>query len=130
MGLSFLETMSGEVVDADGRVHHVALDPKAESSSALGFVVDGRARLTGTIRALPWVDGAAVVGTLVARPAADVVGGFMEYDVAFVDADDQRRMVGRGSRVQRQEAFAVRVHVQARFQSAPRAGTQHGHDEA
>lgn len=89
MGLCFHETMSGELVDAEGRAHHVALDLKAESSSALGFVVDGRARLTGTVRALPWVDGAAVVGTLVARPAARVTGGFMEYDVAFVDADER-----------------------------------------
>ncbi len=96
MGLSFLETMSGELVDADGRAHHVALDLRADSSSALGFVLDGRARLTGTIRALPWVDGAAVRGTLVARPAAHAVGGFMEYDVAFVDADERPwRLRGR-----------------------------------
>lgn len=96
MQLSFFESMSGELVDADGRAHHVALDLKAESSSAIGFVVDGRARLTGTIRALPWVDGAAVVGTLVARPTAGVVGGFMEYDLAFVDAEEQPwRLRGR-----------------------------------
>lgn len=96
MGLSFLETMSGELVDVHGRAHHVALDLTAESSSIAGFVVDGRARLTGTIRALPWLDGAAVAGTLVARPAAHGTGGFMTYDLRFVDADERPwRLHGR-----------------------------------
>jgi choline dehydrogenase-like flavoprotein len=96
MDLSFFETMSGELVDADGRAHHVALDLKAESSSIIGFVVDGRARLTGTVRAHPWLDGAAVVGTLVAQPAAHGTGGYMTYELAFVDADDRPwRLHGR-----------------------------------
>jgi choline dehydrogenase-like flavoprotein len=96
MALNFFETMSGELFDGDGAAHHVALDLKAESSRALGFVLDGRARLTGTIRALPWIDGGAVVGTLVARPAATITGGFMEYELTFTDAEDQPwRLRGR-----------------------------------
>lgn len=90
MPLTFFETMSGELYDADGRAHHVAMDLRCESSRARSFLTDGRARITGTIRALPWVDGAAVVGTLVARP---VIGRFMSYDVGFTDEE------GRGWRL-------------------------------
>src|SRR5665811_1703916 len=84
MALTFFETMSGELFDADGRAHHVAMDLRCESSRARSFVTDGGARVTGTIRALPWVDGAAVVGTLLARP---VVDRFMSYDVGFTDEE-------------------------------------------
>ncbi|MFF2550166.1 GMC family oxidoreductase N-terminal domain-containing protein [Nocardia sp. NPDC058058] len=84
MPLTFFETMRGELRDADGHPHHVAMDLRCESGRALGFVTNGRSRLTGTIRALPWVDGAAVTGTLVALP---VTKRLMAYEVSFRDDD-------------------------------------------
>ncbi|WP_330180840.1 GMC family oxidoreductase N-terminal domain-containing protein [Nocardia sp. NBC_01503] len=84
MPLTFFETMRGELYDADGRAHHVAMDLRCESGRARGFVTNGRSRLTGTIRALPWVDGAAVLGTLVALP---VTKRRMSYDLDFRDGE-------------------------------------------
>ncbi|MFE3187816.1 GMC family oxidoreductase N-terminal domain-containing protein [Nocardia sp. NPDC059240] len=82
MPLTFFETMRGELYDADGQAHHVAMDLRCESGHARGFVTNGRARITGTIRALPWVDGAAVIGTLVALP---VTKRLMSYELDFRD---------------------------------------------
>ncbi|UGT43893.1 GMC family oxidoreductase N-terminal domain-containing protein [Nocardia yamanashiensis] len=93
MPLTFFETMSGELYDADGRPHHVAMDLRCESGRALGFVTNGRARITGTLRAAPWVDGAAVTGTLIALP---VTRRLMSYELDFRDGDDRAwRLTGR-----------------------------------
>ncbi|WP_067687063.1 GMC family oxidoreductase N-terminal domain-containing protein [Nocardia jejuensis] len=93
MPLTFFETMSGELFDADGHAHHVAMDLRCESGRALGFVTNGRARITGTIRAAPWVDGAAAVGTLVALP---VTKRLMTYDIDFRDPEGRAwRLTGR-----------------------------------
>ncbi|MEU0544898.1 hypothetical protein ABZ319_34005, partial [Nocardia sp. NPDC005978] len=82
MPLTFFETMRGELFDADGHAHHVALDLRCESGRARGFVTNGRARITGTVRATPWVDGAAVTGTLIALP---VTKRLMSYEIDFRD---------------------------------------------
>ncbi|MEC3956341.1 GMC family oxidoreductase N-terminal domain-containing protein [Nocardia sp. CDC153] len=93
MPLTFFETMRGELYDADGEAHHLAMDLRCESGQARGFVTNGRARITGTIRALPWVDGAAVIGTLVALP---VTKRLMSYELDFRDEQDRAwRLSGR-----------------------------------
>ncbi|WP_405495446.1 GMC family oxidoreductase N-terminal domain-containing protein [Nocardia sp. NBC_00511] len=90
MPLTFFETMRGELHDAAGHAHHVAVDLRCESGRALGFVTNGRSHLTGTIRAIPWADGAAVTGTLVALP---VTKRLMRYELEFRDDE------GRGWRL-------------------------------
>lgn len=93
MPLTFFETMRGELFDADGHAHHVAMDLRCESGRARGFVTNGHARLTGTIRATPWVDGAAVIGTLVALP---VTKRLMSYELDFRDGQGRAwRLSGR-----------------------------------
>ncbi|WP_067821442.1 GMC family oxidoreductase N-terminal domain-containing protein [Nocardia inohanensis] len=93
MPLTFFETMSGELYDADGHPHHVAMDLRCESGRALGFVTNGRARITGTLRAAPWVEGAAVIGTLIALP---VTKRSMSYELDFRDDDERAwRLTGR-----------------------------------
>ncbi|MGW5228472.1 GMC family oxidoreductase N-terminal domain-containing protein [Nocardia niigatensis] len=93
MPLTFFETMRGELYDADGVAHHVAMDLRCESGHARGFVTNGRARITGTIRALPWVDGAAVLGALVALP---VTKRLMRYEIEFRDNEGRAwRLSGR-----------------------------------
>ncbi|MGV9414171.1 GMC family oxidoreductase N-terminal domain-containing protein [Nocardia sp. NPDC003693] len=82
MPVTFFETMRGELFDADGHAHHVAMDLRCESGRARGFITNGRARITGTIRAAPWVDGAAVTGTLIALP---VTKRLMSYEIDFRD---------------------------------------------
>lgn len=84
MGISFFESMSGELVDDDGHAHHVAIDIRCDASRATRFLASGNARVTGTIRALPWTDGAACSGTVVVRP---ILGRKIEYDMTFNDAD-------------------------------------------
>ena len=53
MGLSFFETMSGELVDAEGRVRHVHIDLRCASRRARSLV-GGSFHLDGTVSALPW----------------------------------------------------------------------------
>ena len=84
MGISFFESMSGELVDTNGNEHHVAIDIRCDASRATRFLATGNARVTGTIRALPWTDGAACEGTVVVRP---LLSRKMEYDMTFRDAD-------------------------------------------
>lgn len=84
MPLTFFETMSGELYDTEGHVHPVVMELRSESGRALGFLTDGQARLTGTVRVAPWVDGVAVTGTLVALP---VTKRLMTYDLEFRDDD-------------------------------------------
>lgn len=84
MGISFFESMSGELIDDDGAAHHVAIDIRCDASRATRFLLNGRARVTGTIRVLPWTDAAACEGTVAVRP---LQSRKMEYDMTFRDAN-------------------------------------------
>lgn len=93
MGISFFESMSGELIDANGNEHHVAIDIRCDASRATRFLATGDARVTGTIRVLPWTDGAACEGIVVVRP---LLSRKMEYDMTFRDSDGAEcRLWGR-----------------------------------
>ncbi len=93
MGISFFETMTGELTDSAGVPHHVAIDIRCDAPRAGRFLFDGLARVTGTIRALPWAEGAACEGTVVVRP---LVGSRIEYDLSFTDPEGRPcRLWGR-----------------------------------
>ncbi|WP_433207653.1 GMC family oxidoreductase N-terminal domain-containing protein [Nocardia sp. CA-107356] len=87
MPVSFFETMSGELRDSQGSHHHVAVDLRLEAGSFTRFLTDGRTRLTGTIRALPWTDGAAVTGEVIVLP---LTKRLIRYRMRFVDVHGGR----------------------------------------
>lgn len=84
MPLSFIETMEGPLVDRDGQTHHAVLDIRCESARLGAFAFGGLARITGTLSAGPWADGAACEGTLEVRP---VRGRRIGYTVDFRGPD-------------------------------------------
>lgn len=93
MGVTFFEAMSGELVDQTGAARHVAIDIRCDAARATRFVANGNARVTGTIRALPWTDASSCEGTVVVRP---LFGRRIEYDLDFADsAGVQYRLRGR-----------------------------------
>lgn len=93
MGISFFETMTGELIDEAGVPHHVAIDIRCDAPRTGRFLVDGVARVTGSIRALPWADGTSCEGTVVVKP---LVGRRIEYDLSFTDPDGRPcRLWGR-----------------------------------
>lgn len=93
MGLSFFETMSGELIDDAGTAGQVAIDIRCDAARARRFLANGKARVTGTIRALPWTDVAACEGTVIVRP---LLGRRIEYDLDFTDSQgDACRLWGR-----------------------------------
>jgi choline dehydrogenase-like flavoprotein len=95
MGISFFETMSGELVDSSGKAHRVVVDIRCDASRLGNFARTGRAAITGTARAEPWADGVACEGTITIRP---LLGRKIEYDVAFYDEAGARwRLHGRKS---------------------------------
>lgn len=87
MGLSFFETMQGELVDRDGVAHAADFAVKAESASLARLFMTGRARLTGVVRARPWASDLACEGSLLIDPLR---GRRLVYDLGFVDPDGRR----------------------------------------
>ncbi len=88
MGLSFFETMSGELVDAEGRVRHVHIDLRCASRRARSLV-GGSFHLDGTVSALPWAE-AACTGILSLSPRR------LEYRLDFHDEEGRpHRLTGR-----------------------------------
>lgn len=93
MGISFFETMTGELIDDAGDTHHVAMDLRCDAARIGRFFADGKVRATGTIRVEPWADGSACEGTVTIRP---LLGKRLEYDLSFIGKDGQDcRLVGR-----------------------------------
>ncbi len=93
MGVQFFESMSGELVDASGKARHVAIDLRCDATRTTSFLANGRARVSGTIRALPWTAGAALTGTVDVRP---LTGSRIEYHLEFTGSDGaQLRLHGR-----------------------------------
>ena len=92
--MRFFETMSGELVDAQGCAHHVAFDLRCSSRRVSAIVGNGRLRLSGTVRAGPWGEGAACHGTLCIQPWRRR----LDYELQFLDPEGSRlRLVGRKS---------------------------------
>lgn len=87
MGLSFFETMSGELRDPEGACHHVHLDLRCAARRALA-IVGGRFHLDGTISS-HWGE-AACTGTLELSPRR------LEYRLEFEDEEGARlHLLGR-----------------------------------
>lgn len=87
MGVTFFETMSGELMDATGAAHRVVLDIRCDASRLTSFARTGRAAITGTTKAEPWADGAWCEGVIEIRP---VRGRRISYDVGWRDAAGQQ----------------------------------------
>ncbi|NOY26181.1 MAG: hypothetical protein GXP62_09950, partial [Oligoflexia bacterium] len=63
-GLSFFETMRGELVDQQGHRHSADIEVKAEVSAIKRLARNGRARLSGVASVPPWGQDVAINGTL------------------------------------------------------------------
>lgn len=93
MSVQFFESMSGELIDNTGTARHVAIDIKCQAAHVTGLVLNGVARVTGTIRAEPWTGGSACDGTVLIKP---VFGRRIEYDIACTtQAGTHLRLHGR-----------------------------------
>jgi hypothetical protein len=93
MGLSFFETMRGELVDREGVAHPTDFAVKAESASLARLFLTGQARLAGVVRARPWAADLPCEGTLLIDPLR---GRRMVYDLEFVDPEGHRwRLLGQ-----------------------------------
>lgn len=91
-GVSFFETMRGELVGDDGRAHAAEFEVKAEASRLSAFLRRGETRISGVIHAPPWATRAPLSGTLRIAPRARRIA----YDFSFRgDAGAALRFVGR-----------------------------------
>ena len=87
MGLSFFETMSGELRDADGAWHHLHLDLRCAARRA-SALLGGSFHLDGTVSSR-WAE-AACSGSLEIGPRR------LEYRLEFQDEQGRRHwLVGR-----------------------------------
>lgn len=68
MGISFFETMSGEVVDSDGQAHPVCFEVKGESTDIRQFLKSGEVKITGVFDGEPYADQALLEGEMVISP--------------------------------------------------------------
>lgn len=64
MGVSFFETMRGDLTDGWGQRHPIDFQIKAEARDAWRFVKDSRARITGIVHAPPWAEHAPLEGEI------------------------------------------------------------------
>ena len=94
MGLSFFETMGGEVVDSRGETRAMDFEIKVEASHLAHFLRTGHARITGVVRVPPWTEGAAMEGRLQIEPARRR----LVYSFGFAsDIGDRLRFEGKKS---------------------------------
>ncbi|MDZ4249744.1 MAG: GMC family oxidoreductase N-terminal domain-containing protein [Candidatus Nanopelagicales bacterium] len=82
MGAFFFERMSGELHDNEGNTGHVSIDIRCDAKKAGRFLVNGQAKVTGTILAQPWAGETSCTGTVLVRP---LIGRRLVYDIDFTD---------------------------------------------
>lgn len=87
-GVSFFETMQGNMVDPQGHSHLVDFQIKAEATSLSHFLKTGKTRITGIVRAPPWTQEAVMEGELWISP---IKQRGMVYQFSFLD--DQERSI-------------------------------------
>ncbi len=68
MGLSFFETMQGEVTTDDGTTHPLRFQVKAESTAIPHYLLTGKVRITGVVDGGPFAEAAALDGEMVISP--------------------------------------------------------------
>ena len=120
MGVTFFETMSGELLDTEDHVHRVVIDIRCEASRLTSFVRNGRATVTGTATVDPWTDGAWCEGCIEIRPAR---GRRISYDVTFRDRQGRQwRLHGRKSLSGRHPVVSMTtMEAQLDCEGVPRA---------
>lgn len=83
MGLAFFETMRGTLTDvASGRVGYAQIEIKCEAARVGVFARTGATRLTGLVRARPWVVETPAEGSLIISPLRRRA---IAYDLRFHD---------------------------------------------
>ena len=81
MEVSFVETMRGTLVTADGERTEVEFDVVARAPSVRTLLFTGRTELTGLLRAPPFASEVPARGSLVLGPTA------LDYELHFTAAD-------------------------------------------
>jgi choline dehydrogenase-like flavoprotein len=95
MGLSFFETMRGQVVDEQGKSHPAEFSLKVEAASLSRLFTTGKARISGLLQARPWLEDCAVSGELWIDP---LIHRRLLYDLQGTDSEGQRwRLYGQKS---------------------------------
>ena len=84
MGVSFFETMSGEVVDGDDQAHPIRFEVKGESTDIRNFLATGEVKITGIVDAPPYAAQAILEGTMVISPLRR---RSITYEFEFDDAE-------------------------------------------
>lgn len=79
MRVSFVETMRGELRDAEGQVHPIEFELKTDACWR-AFLRDGRTEATGLVRASPWAAEAPIRGTLTIDPGAPRIAYALQFD--------------------------------------------------
>ncbi len=109
-GVSFFETMRGELSGVDGCAHALDFSVQVEASPVGGLIATGETRLSGVIHGGPWADHAPLVGRLVILPFP---ARRLTYDFTFADPDGEPlRLVGhKHLRFTRLAATMTTLHV-------------------
>lgn len=82
MGLSFFETMSGEVLDDQGIAHSIRFEVKGEATEIPHFLGSGEVKITGVVTAPPFAERSPLEGTMVISPLRK---RRITYDFSFQD---------------------------------------------
>lgn len=92
MGVSFFETMQGELFDPWGRTVPMDFEVKVEAAPISGLLETGQARLTGVAHLPPYAEHAPLLGTLTLAP---LLRRRLIYDFRFTDpAGDELHLHG------------------------------------
>ncbi len=84
MGLSFFETMRGELVDGTDEPHPIHFEVKAEATDVPHFLRGGEVKITGIVDAPPFAECAPLEGRMVISPLRR---RSITYDFRFCDPD-------------------------------------------
>ncbi len=82
MGISFFETMRGEVDDAAGATHPIRFEVKGESTDIKHFLTSGEVKITGVVDGPPYAEQAPLEGEMVISPIRNKE---ITYDFRFDD---------------------------------------------
>ncbi len=82
MGLSFFETMRGEMLDERAVAHPIRFEVKAEATKIPAFLTRGEVKITGVVDAPPFAEQAPLEGSMQISPLRKKE---IRYDFRFAD---------------------------------------------